>query len=88
MSEMLSNVTTEPFGLRRMRPYPPEAAIPYARVILDSDRQIGCWLDQNGQPTPALDDKHKKSQTWKKTSPKTSLDGNKDEGSDQDGDED
>ena len=76
------------FGLRRMRPFPAVAVLPHTHVVLDPVTQTGRWLDQDGTPLPVTDARHKKSETNKETKTKTSLDGQPDHGSDQEGDTD
>ncbi|MEV8389653.1 MULTISPECIES: putative ATP-grasp-modified RiPP [unclassified Streptomyces] len=76
-----------PWGLTRMRPFPADARISRPVVVLDPETQTGQWLDEEGTLMWVMG-KHKKSRTWTETKPKTSLDGNTDEGSDQDGDGD
>jgi putative ATP-grasp target RiPP len=76
-----------PWGLTRMKPFPHTAALSYVEIVLDPETQIGRWVGEDGRTVPAVD-RHKKSRTWKDTKPKTSLDGNTDEGSDQDSDTD
>ncbi|WP_260867712.1 putative ATP-grasp-modified RiPP [Streptomyces sp. SAJ15] len=70
-----------------MRPFPASAAVPAATVVLDPEKQTGRWVGPDGQGVPSLD-RHKRSETNKETKPKTSLDGNTDEGSGQQGDND
>ncbi|MFJ6566764.1 putative ATP-grasp-modified RiPP [Streptomyces sp. NPDC091292] len=70
-----------------MRPYPEAAPCPDAEVVLDLATQTGRWVGPDGLDVP-LTGKHKRSQTCKETKTKTSLDGNKDEGSDQNSDTD
>ncbi|MFE4828881.1 putative ATP-grasp-modified RiPP [Streptomyces sp. NPDC056672] len=77
----------KPWGLTRMRPFPPGSRISHAVVVLDTETQTGRWLDTEGNPVPVLD-RHKRSETSKETKPRTSLDGTPDEGSDQSGDTD
>ncbi|MEV0254775.1 putative ATP-grasp-modified RiPP [Streptomyces sp. NPDC050732] len=69
-----------------MRPFP-EAALPAAEVVLDPESQTGLWLGPDGLEIPVLD-RHKRSETSKETTTKTSMDGTPDQGSDQDGDTD
>ncbi|MBY8887673.1 putative ATP-grasp-modified RiPP [Streptomyces sp. PTM05] len=76
-----------PWGLRRMRPFPPGETLPACRVVLDATTQTGRWLAEDGSALPALD-RHKRSETCKETSTRTSLDGTTDSGSDQEGDTD
>jgi len=75
-----------PWGLGRMRPFPPAAVLPYTEVVLDPATQQGLWIGPDG--LPVVDAKHKRSETSKETSKQTSLDGNSDAGSDQEGDTD
>ncbi|MFI2432348.1 putative ATP-grasp-modified RiPP [Streptomyces sp. NPDC018693] len=56
-------------------------------VVLDPESRTGRWIGPGGPDVPSLD-RHKRSETSKETRPKTSLDGNTDEGSDQEGDTD
>lgn len=76
-----------PWGLTRMRPYPAAAVLPAVAVVLDPDTQTGRWIDADGTPVPATD-RHRRSETSRETSTLTSLDGNSDQGSDQEGDTD
>lgn len=76
-----------PWGLSRMRPFPASAVLDAATVVVDPDSQMGRRVGADGVPAPA-GDRHKRSETSKETKPKTSLDGNTDEGSDQQGDTD
>ncbi|MET7888563.1 putative ATP-grasp-modified RiPP [Streptomyces avermitilis] len=76
-----------PWGLGRMRPYPAAAVLPAARPVLDPRTQVPTWVDPDGTPVPA-EAKHKRTETSKETSTKTSLDGTPDQGSDQQGDSD
>ncbi|MGW2951462.1 putative ATP-grasp-modified RiPP [Streptomyces eurythermus] len=77
----------EPWGITRMRPFPDTAVLSGARPVLDAETQTTVWMDTAGMPLPTMD-KHKRSETSKETSPKTSLDGTTDQGSDQQGDTD
>ncbi|MFF5304782.1 putative ATP-grasp-modified RiPP [Streptomyces sp. NPDC013161] len=70
-----------------MRPYPDAAALPTATVVIDPATQTGRWIGPDGLDLPVLA-KHKKSETSSETKTKTSLDGDPDEGSDQEGDTD
>ncbi|MFI0822511.1 putative ATP-grasp-modified RiPP [Streptomyces sp. NPDC021098] len=81
------SVAAVPWGLTRMRPYPEAVVLPAARVVLDPGTQTGRWIDSDGLGVP-FTGKHKRSETSKETQTKTSLDGNPDEGSDQEGDTD
>jgi putative ATP-grasp target RiPP len=76
-----------PWGLTRMKPYPDTAVLPAAEVVLDPVTQIGRWIRPDGLDVPVMD-RHKRSETSKETNTKTSLDGNTDQGSDQEGDTD
>lgn len=76
-----------PWGLSRMKPFPPTAVLTGATVVLDADRQVGRWIRPDGLDVPALD-RHKRSQTCNESKTKTSLDSVPDEGTDQQGDED
>jgi putative ATP-grasp target RiPP len=76
-----------PWGVRRMKPFPPADVLPAARAVLDAATQTAAWTVPDGSLLPALD-KHKRSQTSRETTTKTSMDGNSDEGSDQQGDSD
>ncbi|MGW7004975.1 putative ATP-grasp-modified RiPP [Streptomyces sp. NPDC054933] len=76
-----------PWGVRRMKPFPASAVVPETRVVLDPKTQTGQWLTDDGTALLTWD-KHKRSQTSKETNTKTSLDGNTDQGSDQEGDTD
>lgn len=77
----------QPWGLSRMRPYPEGAVVPAGRVELDARTQTGRWVVVGGAAGPMLD-RHKRSETSKETSTRTSLDGNSDAGTDQEGDSD
>lgn len=70
-----------------MKPFPASAVVPETRVVLDPETQTGRWLAEDGATLPAWD-RHKKSETSKETKTGTSLDGNSDQGSDQQGDSD
>ncbi|WP_233104061.1 putative ATP-grasp-modified RiPP [Streptomyces flavofungini] len=70
-----------------MRPFPDAVVLPAARVVLDPATQTGRWVDADGFEVPVLD-RHKRSETSKETATKTSLDGEPDEGTDQEGDTD
>ncbi|MEU9190135.1 putative ATP-grasp-modified RiPP [Streptomyces sp. NPDC048484] len=70
-----------------MRPFPATAVLAAASVVLDPDSQTARQIDLGGLDLPTLD-RHKRSETSKETKPKTSMDGNTDEGSDQEGDTD
>jgi putative ATP-grasp target RiPP len=76
-----------PWGLRRMKPYPTGTRLTETRVVMDPDTQTGIWTTGTGAPFPARE-RHKRTETSKETSTRTSLDGNSDEGSDQQGDGD
>ncbi|MDW6061060.1 putative ATP-grasp-modified RiPP [Streptomyces sp. FXJ1.4098] len=76
-----------PWGLGRLKPFPDAAVLPAARPVLDPHTQVPVWVDPDGTPMPTMD-KHKRSETSKETKTKTSLDGNPDQGSDQQGDTD
>ncbi|MEV8401267.1 putative ATP-grasp-modified RiPP [Streptomyces niveus] len=80
-----TGVTEPPWGLSRMRPFPDGRQRPYTTVVLDSETQTGRWLDSDGAPVP-MEGRHQKPSTSSETKPKTSLDGNSDEGSDQETD--
>ncbi|QES39552.1 hypothetical protein DEJ48_39075 [Streptomyces venezuelae] len=82
----MGGYSVTPWGLTRMRQFP-EVALPAAEVVLDPESQTGRRMGPDGLEIPALD-RHKRSETSKETSTKTSLDGTPDEGSDQDGDTD
>ncbi|MGW3569856.1 putative ATP-grasp-modified RiPP [Streptomyces sp. NPDC000941] len=81
----MSDHAPVPWGLTRMRPFPPAEQLPHATTVLNPKTQIGQWLDTDGIVVPVTG-KHKKPSTAKETKPKTSLDGNTDEGSDQETD--
>ncbi|MFD9483655.1 putative ATP-grasp-modified RiPP [Streptomyces sp. NPDC059991] len=70
-----------------MRPFPDVVMLPAAEVVLDPERQTGRWLSPDGIEAPVMD-RHKRSETSKETSTKTSLDGTPDQGTDQEGDSD
>ncbi len=76
-----------PWGVSRMKPFPPAEVLPAARAVLDAETQTAAWVDPDGTLVPSLD-RHKRSQTSKETTTKTSLDGTPDQGSDQQGDSD
>ncbi|MDX2826974.1 putative ATP-grasp-modified RiPP [Streptomyces ipomoeae] len=76
-----------PWGVSRMKPFPPAEVLPAARAVLDAETQTAAWVDPDGTLLPTLD-KHKRSETSKETTTKTSLDGTPDQGSDQQGDSD
>lgn len=76
-----------PWGLRRMRPFPATEVLPAATAVLDPVSQTVRWLGSDGREMPA-DARHKRSETSKETTTRTSLDGNPDQGTDQDGDTD
>ncbi|TQE15805.1 putative ATP-grasp-modified RiPP [Streptomyces ipomoeae] len=84
---MVTTPALRPWGLTRMRPFPATAVLATATVILDPETQTGRWIEPDGLDTPTMA-RHKRSETSKETKPKTSLDGNTDEGSDQEGDTD
>ncbi|QPP09906.1 putative ATP-grasp-modified RiPP [Streptomyces bathyalis] len=84
---MNAQVATKPWGLSRMKPFPATAVLDAARVVLDPKSQTGRRIGPDGRDVPALD-RHKRSETAKETNTRTSLDGNTDEGSDQEGDSD
>ena len=79
----------KPWGLRRMRPFLAVIELGKATIVLDPDSQIGRWIGSDGLDVPMMD-RHKRSETSRETTTKTSLDGdsNADEGSDQQGDND
>ncbi|MFY4719243.1 putative ATP-grasp-modified RiPP [Streptomyces sp. LaBMicrA B280] len=77
----------KPWGLGRMRPYPAAAVLPAARPFLDPGTQVPAWVAPDGTPL-AVETRHKRSETSRETSTKTSLDGTPDQGSDQNGDTD
>ncbi|SHI25287.1 putative ATP-grasp-modified RiPP [Streptomyces sp. 3214.6] len=79
--------TTKPWGLSRMKPFPASAVLSAATVVLDPESQTGRWVGPDGLSVPCMD-RHKRSETSKETATKTSLDGNTDQGSDQQGDSD
>lgn len=83
----MTNLAPRPWGLTRMRPFPVSAVVNASAVVLDPESQTGRWSKPDGHGAPSMD-RHKRSETSKETKPKTSLDGNTDEGSDQEGDTD
>lgn len=83
----MTALVPKPWGLTRMRPFPETAVAATATVVLDPGSQTGRWTGPDGQELPSLD-RHKRSETSQETRPQTSLDGNTDEGSDQQGDSD
>ncbi|MFI6691865.1 putative ATP-grasp-modified RiPP [Streptomyces sp. NPDC050433] len=80
-----SAVPDLPWGLTRMRPFPPGEPFPCTTIVLNPETQMGQWLDEDGVPVP-MGGKHQKPSTARETKPKTSLDGNADEGTDQETD--
>jgi putative ATP-grasp target RiPP len=76
-----------PWGVSRMKPFPPAEVLPAARAVLEAATQTAVWTDPDGSLLPTLD-KHKRSETSRETATKTSMDGTSDEGSDQHGDSD
>ncbi|AEW95602.1 MULTISPECIES: putative ATP-grasp-modified RiPP [Streptomycetaceae] len=70
-----------------MKPYPESVVLPAATVVLDPTTQTGRWVGSDGLDAP-LSARHKRSETNKETSTRTSLDGNADQGNDQEGDTD
>lgn len=76
-----------PWGLTRMKPFPETAVLPATEVVLDPATQTGRWVGPDGLDVPVLD-RHKRSQTSRETSTRTSMDGTSDQGSDQEGDSD
>jgi putative ATP-grasp target RiPP len=77
--------TAKPWGLTRMKLFPEGESFPYTTIVLDPETQTGQWVGVDG--TPVLTGaRHKKPSTSSETKPKTSLDGNTDEGSDQETD--
>jgi putative ATP-grasp target RiPP len=79
---------TAPFGLSLMRPFPDTTDdVPLPVIEIDATTQVGVWFDTDGRPLPP-DAKHKRSETNKETSTNTSLDGKRDQGMDQSGDQD
>lgn len=85
--DLMIESTVVPFGLTRMRPFPDSVVLTPATVVLDPESQTGRWLGPDGLDIPASE-RHKRSETSKETKTKTSLDGNPDEGGDQQGDSD
>lgn len=83
----MTNRTMTPWGLTRMKLFPQGPRLPEPTIVLDAETQTGRCLDAHGILVPVLD-RHKKSGTNTETKPKTSLDGNTDEGSDQQSDTD
>ncbi|WP_435174770.1 putative ATP-grasp-modified RiPP [Actinacidiphila sp. bgisy145] len=79
--------TPKPWGLTRMRPFPVSAAVVAGNVVLDAESQTGRWIGPDECSAQSMA-RHKRSETSKETKTKTSLDGNSDEGSDQEGDTD
>lgn len=76
-----------PWGLTRMKPFPRGPQVPDHTIVLDPETQTGRWLNEDGSVAPVTD-KHKKSMTSKETRTRTSMDGNPDEGHDQESDTD
>ncbi|QFQ97582.1 putative ATP-grasp-modified RiPP [Streptomyces phaeolivaceus] len=87
MQATASDDQVTPWGVSRMNPFPPAEVLPAARAVLDAETQTAAWVDPGGTLLPTLD-KHKRSETSKETTTKTSLDGASDQGSDQQGDSD
>ncbi|MFB8775319.1 putative ATP-grasp-modified RiPP [Streptomyces broussonetiae] len=87
MQDVTPDAALTPWGIARMRPYPPALVLPPSRAVLDPETQTATWLDAGGALVPTLD-RHKRSETSKETTTKTSLDGAPDQGSDQQGDSD
>lgn len=83
----MSDRAVTPWGLMRMKPFPRGPQLPGLTIVLDPETQTGRWLGEDGVLVPVMD-KHKKSGTSSETKPRTSLDGNTDEGSDQESDTD
>jgi putative ATP-grasp target RiPP len=79
--------TQKPWGLTRMRNFPATAVLDGAEVVLDPSSQTGMWIGPEGSQAPEMA-RHKRSETSKETKTKTSLDGDSDDGSDQEGDSD
>jgi putative ATP-grasp target RiPP len=76
-----------PWGLTRMRPYPEAVVLPAAEIVLDPVSQTGRRVGSDSPGVPVTG-RHKRSETSKETRTRTSLDGNPDQGSDQEGDTD
>ncbi|MGW7521085.1 putative ATP-grasp-modified RiPP [Streptomyces sp. NPDC054796] len=70
-----------------MRAYPEAAVLPVAEAVLAPVTQTGRWTGPDGLDV-AVAGKHKRSETNHETQTRTSLDGNPDQGSDQEGDAD
>ncbi|WP_308405010.1 putative ATP-grasp-modified RiPP [Streptomyces sp. B93] len=87
MQAVTPDAALTPWGTARMRLFPPALVLPPSRAVLDPETQTATWLDAEGFPLPTLD-RHKRSETSKETTTKTSLDGTPDQGSDQQGDSD
>lgn len=83
----LQMTNSAPWGIRRMRPFPVSAVLNGGHVELDAAMQTGRWPADDGSAVPVLD-RHKRSETSKETSTRTSHDGDSDAGSDQEGDSD
>lgn len=83
----MSEPGVTPWGLTRMKPFPATAVLPVSHVVLDPVSQTGKWLRADGLDATVMD-RHRRSETSKETATKTSLDGNPDQGSDQEGDTD
>ncbi|MFG3287233.1 putative ATP-grasp-modified RiPP [Streptomyces sp. NPDC048179] len=83
----ITSTKLAPWGVTRMRPFPAVAVLPAIHPVLNADTQVPDWFDPDGKLAPKMD-KHKKSETSKETTTKTSLDGTPDQGSDQNGDSD
>ncbi|MGP2435924.1 putative ATP-grasp-modified RiPP [Streptomyces sp. JW3] len=87
MEDTMQPAALAPWGIGRMRPFPRSEILPAAHLSLDAETQLPVWTDASGVPVPALE-RHKRSETSKETTTRTSLDGEPDEGSDQQGDSD
>lgn len=70
-----------------MKRFPATAVLGAAEIVLDPASQTGKWIGADGSELPEMA-RHKRSETSKETKTKTSLDGNRDEGNDQEGDTD
>lgn len=66
----MSVQTQQPWGWKRMAPYPESGPLPYSRVELDPQTQTGVWLDDAGLPVP-IAERHKKTTTASETSTQT-----------------
>lgn len=74
-----------PWGLTRMKPYPPAAVLPRVGVLLDPETQTAQWVGEDGGLLPGAG-RHRRPEISKETT--TSADGVPDEGHAPEGDTD